>query len=115
MEAVWCLKVSNQVDQEAILACASIVIAGWGRDQANMVDQDGGRQTLASTHSNTTIIWSQQISTGKFRGTVDDEGRVTRSKLIGQLKYKTLESSTTLPESETSPRSWQPCSVTHQG
>ncbi|PUU76812.1 hypothetical protein B9Z19DRAFT_1129187 [Tuber borchii] len=35
----------------------------------------------------TTIICSQQISTGEFRVTVDGEGRVKRFKLIGELKY----------------------------
>ena len=37
--------------------------------------------------SNTTIICSQQISTGEFKVTVDGEGHVKRSKLIGELKY----------------------------
>ena len=37
--------------------------------------------------SNTTIICSQQISTGQFKVTVDGEGHVKKSKLIGELKY----------------------------
>ena len=37
--------------------------------------------------SNTTIICSQQISTGEFKVTVDGAGRVKRSQLIGELRY----------------------------
>lgn len=37
--------------------------------------------------SNTTIVCSQQISTGEFMVIVDEKGCVHRSKLIGELKY----------------------------
>jgi len=89
-EWVWSLKASDESDQKAVEACSGIILTGWGRGSANVSEKD--RTTLSSTisatmQSNTTVICSQQISTGEFRVTVDGEGRVKRSKLIGELKY----------------------------
>ena len=105
-EWVWGLQASNRSDQKAMQACHSLILAGWGRGEANIVDPippiskpltTNTSQALAAAifrkkgsanmQSNTTIICSQQITTGEFRVTVDDEGRVKRSKLIGELKY----------------------------
>jgi len=90
MEWVWSLKASNQSDRNAMQACSSLILAGWGCGEANQenIDDKSAITTVsANMQSNTTIICSQQISTGEFRVTVDEEGRVKRSKLIGELKY----------------------------
>jgi len=90
VEWVWGLKASDGSDQEAVRACGSLILAGWGRGEVNnsIPDKSGSlRETSATMKSNTTIICSQQISTGEFRVTVDGEGRVKRFKLIGELKY----------------------------
>ena len=88
VEWVWGLKASDDGDQKAVQACGSIILAGWGRGEANVVDKANSyRNTFTTMQSNTTIICNQQISTGEFRVTVDGEGRVKRSKLIGELKY----------------------------
>ena len=90
VEWVWGLEASNGSDQKAVQACGSQILAGWGRGEANREDQDNSpfnTKTSAIMQSNTTIICSQQISTGEFKVTVDGEGRVKRSKLIGELKY----------------------------
>ena len=92
VEWVWGLKASDGSDQKAVRACGSIILAGWGRGESN-VRKSFKNHTMvsmsigASMQSNTTIICSQQISTGQFRVTVDSEGHVKRSKLIGELKY----------------------------
>ena len=89
MEWVWHLKASNGSDQKAVEACSSLILAGWGRGKANRTESDRtGALTISTTmQSNTTIICSQQVSTGEFQVTVDGEGHVKRSKLIGELKY----------------------------
>ena len=90
VEWVWGLEASNESDQKAVEACGSQILAGWGRGEANREEQDNSplsTKTSAIMQSNTTIICSQQISTGEFKVTVDGEGRVKRSKLIGELKY----------------------------
>ena len=90
VEWVWGLEASNGSDQKAVQACGSQILAGWGRGEANREDQANSpfnTKTSAIMQSNTTIICSQQISTGEFKVTVDGEGRVKRSKLIGELKY----------------------------
>ena len=90
VEWVWDLKASNSSDQKAEQACSSLILAGWGRGQASLNEPDGADPDLkfpATMQSNTTIICSQQISTGEFEVTVDGEGHVNRSELIGELKY----------------------------
>jgi len=87
VEWVWGLNAFDRSDQKAVQACRSLILASWGRGEANTVDGGTFRNTSAAMHSNTTIICNQQISTGDFRVTVDEEGRVKRSKLIGELKY----------------------------
>ena len=91
VEWVRSLKAADQSDQKAQQACSSLILAGWGRGEANLGQERGyylPRKTISATmQSNTTIVCSQQISTGKFKVTVDGEGRVKRSKLIGELKY----------------------------
>ena len=90
VEWVWGLEASDESDQKAVEACGSQILAGWGRGEANREEQDNSplsTKTSAIMQSNTTIICSQQISTGEFKVTVDGEGRVKRSKLIGELKY----------------------------
>ena len=84
MEWDWGLKASDGSNQKAVQACGSLILAGWGRGEAN---HDAMGTTSVTMQSNTTILCSQQISTGEFRVTVDEEGRVKRSKLIGKLKY----------------------------
>jgi len=89
---VWSLRASNESDQKAVQACSSLILSGWGRGEARVVprfmDGDPFNKNISATmQSNTTIICTQQISTGEFRVTVDGEGRVRRSKLIGELKY----------------------------
>jgi len=89
-EWVWGLKASNGSDQKAVQACSSLILAGWGRGAANL-SKEGiysyAGKASATMQSNTTIVCSQQISTGQFKVTVDGQGRVKRSKLIGELKY----------------------------
>ncbi|KAG0127965.1 hypothetical protein HOY82DRAFT_624030 [Tuber indicum] len=68
-------------DPKATESCSSLILAGWGRGEANPEDP---RETI---QSHTTIACNQQISTGEFKVTVDGNGRVKRSELIGQLKY----------------------------
>jgi len=90
MEWVWHLKASNGSDQKAVQACNNLILAGWGRGEANRTESDRADPYLkisTTMQSNTTIICSQQISTGEFKVTVDGEGHVKRSKLIGKLKY----------------------------
>jgi len=87
VEWLWGLETSDGSDQKAVQACGSLILAGWGRGEANMEATPFIGQTSTTIQSNTTIICSQQISTGEFRVTVDSEGRVKRSKLIGELKY----------------------------
>ena len=74
-------------DQETVQICSRLILAGWGRGQANLVDGGTFSNTSATMQSNTTIICSQKISTGEFRVTVDEERRVKRYKLMGELKY----------------------------
>jgi len=69
-----------------VKACGSLILAGWGRGEANTVDEDPTRKTSATMQSNTTIICSQQIGTGEFKVAVDEQGRVKRSKPIRELK-----------------------------
>ena len=86
----WSLKAANRSDQKAAQACSSLILTGWGRGVANLSKEDKFPylKTMSATmQSNTTLVCSQQISTGEFRVTVDGEGRVKRSKLIGELKY----------------------------
>ncbi|PUU73740.1 hypothetical protein B9Z19DRAFT_511586 [Tuber borchii] len=86
MEWAWGLKASDGSDQKAVQSCGSLILAGWGRGEANH-DASSASGTSVTTQSNTTITCSQRISTGEFMVTVDGEGRVKRSKLIGELKY----------------------------
>ena len=87
VEWVSSLKASNQSDQGAMQACGSLILAGWGRGETNLVDGGTTTHISATIQSNTTIICSQHISTGEFMLTVDGEGRVKRSMLISDLKY----------------------------
>ena len=90
VEWVWSLKAPNGGDQKAVQACSGLILAGWGRGEANREEPDKGvpsTKVSATIQSNTTIICSQQISTGEFKVIVDGEGHVKRSKLIGELKY----------------------------
>ena len=90
VEWVWGLNASNRSDQKAVQACSSLILAGWGRGQANLNKSDRadpGLKFPATMQSNTTIICSQQISSGEFKVTVDGGGHVKRSKLIGSLRY----------------------------
>ena len=88
VEWVRGLEASNGSDQNAMAACSSLILAGWGRGEANVDDKAPPLEKTSTTmQSNTTIICSQQISTGEFRVIVDEESRVKKSKLIGQLKY----------------------------
>jgi len=91
-EWVWDLKASNGSDLKAVRACSSLILAGWGRGEAKTTREKGNRnnpdeKVSATMESDTTILCSQEISTGEFKVTVDGEGRVKRSKLIGELKY----------------------------
>ncbi|PUU81906.1 hypothetical protein B9Z19DRAFT_1190850 [Tuber borchii] len=118
VEWVYGLEPSNRSDLKAMQGCGSLILAGWGRGEANQSTTANGtnidiqtdidmqsntanqsntpEETIIDIHtdidmqSNTTIICSQQISTGLFRVTVDGEGHVKRSKLIGELKYNDL-------------------------
>ena len=90
MEWVWNLKASNRSDQKAEQACSSLILAVWGRGEVYGMELDGTFPALnisTNMQSNTTIICSQQISTGEFQVTVDGGGHVKRSQLIGELKY----------------------------
>ncbi|PUU79494.1 hypothetical protein B9Z19DRAFT_1125088 [Tuber borchii] len=92
VEWVWGLEASNGSGQKAVQACNSLILASWGRGEASLTEPDRTSDTDPGTisttmQSNTTIICSQQISTGEFQVTVDGEGYVKRSKLIGELKY----------------------------
>ena len=87
MEWDWGLEASDGSDQKAVQACGSLILAGWGRGEANHDASSTLGTTSVTMQSNTTILCSQQISTGEFKVTVDEEGRVKRSKLIGELKY----------------------------
>ena len=87
VEWLWGLNTFDDSDQKAVQACGSLILAGWGRGEANLDNGGSKSNTSATMQSNTTIICNQQISTGKFRVTVDEEGRVKRSKLIGELEY----------------------------
>ena len=86
VEWVRGLSASDTSDQKAVQACRNFILAGWSRGEGGLPEL---MQNLTSPpmKSNTTIICSQQISTGEFRVTVDGEGRVKRSKLIGELRY----------------------------
>jgi len=88
-EWFWSFKAADRNDQKAMQACSSLILAGWGRGEANLGKDECNRcRTISSTmQSNTTIVCNQQVSTGQFRVTVDGQGRVKRSKLIGELNY----------------------------
>ncbi|PUU73919.1 hypothetical protein B9Z19DRAFT_1196591 [Tuber borchii] len=88
MEWVWGLKASDGSDQKAVQACGSRILAGWGRGEVEIVVGENSFGTSSVTmQSNTTLICSQQISSGQFRVTVDGEGHVKKFKRIGELKY----------------------------
>ena len=93
VEWVWRLHAADTSDQKAVQACSSLILAGWGRGEADLLVRAGKKEVNSPTEfsttmkSNTTIICSQQISTGEFRVTVDGAGRVRRSQLIGELRY----------------------------
>ena len=87
LEWVRGFKDSYGSDQKTVQVCSSLILASWGRGEVNLVDRGASRNISATMQSNTTIISSQHISTGEFRVTVDGEGRVKRSKLVGDLKY----------------------------
>ena len=87
VEWVWSLEALDASDQKALRVCPSIILAGWGRGEAIQINRSDSIPPSATMQSNTTIICNQQIATGKFRLTVVGEGRVKRSKLIGELKY----------------------------
>ncbi|CUS11873.1 unnamed protein product [Tuber aestivum] len=91
VEWVWGLEAPGESGEKAVEACSSLILAGWGRGEANrsLEGQDGRipAGVSATIRSNTTIICSQKISTGEFSVTVDGEGRVKRSKLVGELRY----------------------------
>ena len=90
-EWVWGLDATPSSNKKVMQPCNSLILAGWGRGEANLGMFNGTTigDSLPSVNmqSNTTIICSPQISTGEFRVTVDEEGHVKRSKLIGELKY----------------------------
>jgi len=91
VEWVWGLEHFDGHRRRGVQACHSLILAGWGYGEVNPVYI--GKETVTpgkvptNMRSNTTIICSRQISTGKFMVTVDGEGRVKQSKRIGQLKY----------------------------
>ena len=92
VEWVWNLVAADSNDQKAMQACSSLILASWGRGEANLLvaekDEVNSFTNFSATmKSNTTIICSQQISTGEFRVMVDGAGRVRGSQLIGELKY----------------------------
>jgi len=72
---VWGLKASNGSDQKAVQACSSVILAGWGR--GNFPNYAVPRYTNLQLEN----------LYGRFRVTIDGEGCVKRSKLIGELKY----------------------------
>ena len=90
-EWVWSLGAAPNSDQKATQPCNSLILAGWGRGEATPGMFNGtaiaGSVTSVNMQSNTTIICTPQIATGEFRVTVDEEGHVKRSKLIGELKF----------------------------
>ncbi|PUU77615.1 hypothetical protein B9Z19DRAFT_1085833 [Tuber borchii] len=89
VEWVRSLEASNVSDQEAVQACSSLILASWGRGEVAPYKYINGTvsvESFATMQSETTIICSQQISTGEFKVTVDGEGHVKGSKLIGELK-----------------------------
>ena len=86
VEWVWGIKAFDGSDQKAVQACGSLILAGWGRGEANLVDRGTFSNTSATMPSNTTIICNQQTSTGELRVTVNEEGPVKRLKLIGEPK-----------------------------
>ena len=68
VEWVWGLKASDGSDQKAVRACGSLILAGWGRGEANVIDKANSfRKTSTTMQYNTTIICSQQITTGEFK------------------------------------------------
>ena len=88
VEWVWGLKASDGGDKKAVRACGSLILAGWGRGEANIVDKAtsfGG--SSATMKSNTAIICSQKISTSEFQVTVGIYGGVRGSEFVGGLKY----------------------------
>ena len=91
VEWVWRLHAADTGDQKAVQACSSLILAGWGRGETEppvvKKDRVNHKKVSATMKTNTTIICSQQISTGEFRVTVDSAGRVKRSQLIGELRY----------------------------
>ncbi|PUU73735.1 hypothetical protein B9Z19DRAFT_1094473 [Tuber borchii] len=87
MEWTWGLDASDGSDQKAVQACGSQILAGWGRGEADHDASSAPARTSVTMQSNTTIICRQQISTGEFMVTVDGEGNVKRTKLIGGLQY----------------------------
>jgi len=87
MEWVWDLKAFDSSDQKAMQACGRLIMAGWGCGETNLFKNTTFSYTSATMYSNTTIICNQQVSTGQFMVRVDGEGRMKRSKLIGELKY----------------------------
>ena len=90
VEWVWGLRDFEGSDKKTVQACGSLILAGWGRGEANLKEPDKtnhGFRGSTTIQSNTTIICSQQISTGEFKVTVDGKGLVKRFKLIGELKY----------------------------
>jgi len=84
VEWVCSLNASNRSDQKAMQACCNKIITGWGRGEANVSKH---KDPSPPMYSNTRIIYSQKISTAKFRVTADQKGRGKRSKLIGQHQY----------------------------
>ena len=86
-EWVWGLDTFDGGDKKAVQTCRSLILAGWGRGEAKRPNATFPVTPFATMQSNTTILCSQQISTGEFKVTVDGEGHVKRSKLIGELKY----------------------------
>ena len=74
VEWVWGLKPFDGSGQKAAQACGSLILAGWGRGEANLVDRGTFSNTSAIMPSNTTIICNQQTSTGELRVIVNEEG-----------------------------------------
>ena len=86
VEWVWGLKAFDGSGQKAAHACGSLILAGWGRGEANLVDRGNFSNTSVIMPSNTTIICNQQTSTGELRVTVNEESPVKRLKLMGEPK-----------------------------
>ncbi|PUU73411.1 hypothetical protein B9Z19DRAFT_1135184 [Tuber borchii] len=88
VEWVWALKTSGGSDQKDVRPCSSLILAGWGRGEANVVDKATSfTKTSTTIQSNTTIIYSQQISPGESKVIVDGVGTLIRSKIIVEPKY----------------------------